>query len=496
MDGVASVPEAASTVIALQPPRTQAQKEKKDAAWVRVLKPVLDGWVESKFVNATCAADMWLAMAEVNVFLRDWVMARFDVDAKYAVRFLTRRWRLPTRTSKKAAERVAAAVAADAPQPETKMTAAYRYLHRVVYHFYESIGNKAVSVFATHVNDNGGRGTLRRVRGTSTKLEVYFKPKDAAGLLEDNLFLKDTNCVAGLVRALAVIFGDYGVLHRFSEPRPTASGPRTLVCRNAYIALVATKVRAHLANRAQAKDSDDEAKGGDATDGDGGIISETGVPPPDADTGPVLNPGHRIEVEHELVTVGDIFKPWGTAAVNGLRISDARDSSRTDTTRPSTRPQRSPSAGVTAGAAAAAAAATAVAAASVLGSAAVADSGAVTGRQTTAVEGRPATSAAGSVESVPAGPVHLPPNGSNRDVTVDGRTNGAREGSMAISGTAAGTVGSNSTDGYTTTEGDGEEAPSRRRRTPAEMAAAAASRAARRVWMYEQNKRLQVGGNN
>jgi len=240
MDGVASVPEAASTVIALQPPRTQAEKEKQDAAWVRVLKPVLDGWVESKFFNATCAADVCLAMAEVNVFLRDWVTARFDVDAKEAVRLLTRRWRLPTRTSKKAAERVAAAVAADAPQPEPKMTAAYRYLHRVVYHFYESIGNKAVSMFATHVNDNGGRGTLRRVRGRSTKLEVYFKPKDAAGLLEENLFLKDTNCVAGLVRALAVIFGGYGVLHRFSEPGPTASGPRTLVCRNAYMALVAT----------------------------------------------------------------------------------------------------------------------------------------------------------------------------------------------------------------------------------------------------------------
>jgi len=329
-----SAPAPTSSIITVLPPRTQEEMEKQDAAWVIVLKPVLYSWVEDMFVSAYCAADVWLSMAEVNVFLRDWVMARFNTNAKEAVRMLTRRWRLPTRPSKKAAERAAVAAAAGAPKPNPKMTAAYRYLHRVVYHFYEGIGIKAVSVFATYVNDNGGRGTLRRARGTSTKLEVYFKPKDAAGLLQGNLFLKDTNCVAGLVRALAAVFAGYGVLHKFSEPDPTAGGPRTLICRNAYIAVVATKVRAHLSNRAAAKDSDDEADDEEATDGEGGMVIETGQQLPVAESGPVLNSGHRTEWEDELVTTIDIFRPWGTGALNGLRISDASDASRADATRP------------------------------------------------------------------------------------------------------------------------------------------------------------------
>jgi len=251
---IASVPAPSTSIIPLPPPRSQEEMERQDAAWIILLKPVLLSWEEDSFVNACCAADVWLSMAEVNVFLRDWVLARFSVDAEDAVRLLTRRCDLPTQPSKKAAERAAVAAAAGAAKTKPKRTAAYRYLHRVVYHFNEGNGNKAVSVFATYVNDNGGRGTLRWARGTSPKLVVYFKSEDAERRLQDNLLLKDTNCVAGLVRALAVVFSSYGVLHRFSEPGPTAGGPRTLVCRNAFIALVATKVRAHLANGASAND--------------------------------------------------------------------------------------------------------------------------------------------------------------------------------------------------------------------------------------------------
>jgi len=286
---VTSAHPAASSAVVLPPPRTQEEMERQDAAWVHVLKPVLGAWMEDKFVNATCAADVWLSMAQVNVFVRDWVMARFKVNATEAVKMLTRGWRLPTRPSKKAAERTAVAAAAGAPTPKPKMKAAYRYLHWVVYHFYEAIGIKAVSVFATYVNDNGGRGSLRRARGTSAKLEVYFKPKEAAGLLEGNLFLKDNNCVAGFVRALAVVFGGYGVLHRFSEAGPTVGGPRTLVCRSAYIALVATKVRAYLANRASAKDSDEDTEDADSPHGRGVLASETRQHLPDAESAAILN---------------------------------------------------------------------------------------------------------------------------------------------------------------------------------------------------------------
>jgi len=480
----ASAPAPTSSIITVPPPRTQEEMEKQDAAWVIVLKPVLYSWVEDKLVSAYCAAHVWLSMAEVNVFLRDWVMARFNTNAKEAVRMLTRRWLLPTRPSKKAAERAAVAAAAGAPKPNPKMTAAYRYLHRVVYHFYEGIGIKTVSVFATYVNENGGRGTLRRARGTSTKLEVYFKPKDAAGLLQGNLFLKDANCVAGLVRALVVVFSGYGVLHKFSEPSPTAGGPRTLVFRNAYIAMVATKVRAHLSNLVAAKDSDDEADDEEATDGEGGMVIETGQHLPVAESGTVLNSGHRTEWEDELVTTVDIFRPWGTGALNGLRISDASDASRADATRPPTTQQQSPSAGATPGAAAAAAD-TAAAAASRGGSAAVGGVRPGGGEPTAAADARLAGAAEGGSGSAPTGPTRAVSNGSDSEPADDGRTNVARTGFNAMSGPADPAGDGNSTDGYTSTTGDEEEPPARRLRTPAEAAAAAANRAARRVLMHQ-----------
>ena len=84
------------------------------------------------------------------------------------------------------------------------------------------------------------------------------------------------------MRALAVVFASYGLLHRFSEPGPTAGGPRTLVCRNAFIAVVATEVRAHLAKGASANDSDDEAEDAAAAHG-----VEHGSAIPFVDTYPV-----------------------------------------------------------------------------------------------------------------------------------------------------------------------------------------------------------------
>jgi len=62
---------AASTTNPLPSPRTQLQMEKEDAEWVLILKPVLEAWLQNKFVTATCAADVWVSMAEVNIYLRD-----------------------------------------------------------------------------------------------------------------------------------------------------------------------------------------------------------------------------------------------------------------------------------------------------------------------------------------------------------------------------------------------------------------------------------------
>jgi len=122
-----NVPSAvlpASSANALPSPQTQAEMENQDADWVLVLKPVLETWLQNNFLNASSAADVWVSMTEVNVYLRDYVMARFTVSAKDAVRMLTKSWRLPTRVSKKAAAKAAAETAAG-KRPSPKMTAAY-----------------------------------------------------------------------------------------------------------------------------------------------------------------------------------------------------------------------------------------------------------------------------------------------------------------------------------------------------------------------------------
>jgi len=61
----------------------------------------------------------------------------------------------------------------------------------------------------------------------------------------------------------------------------------------------------------------------------------------------------------ELATTAEIFVPWGSAAVNGLRFIDAMDSSRASATRPSVQRPQTPTDGTLAGTAAAEAAAAA-----------------------------------------------------------------------------------------------------------------------------------------
>jgi len=98
----------------------------------------------------------------------DWIVVNMGVDSKVALRMLEKKWRLPVRAKRPAA--VVAGATRGSVLLSKKRTMAYRYLHRVVYHFYERIGNTAVSTFASYVNEEEGRGTLRRVRGTQTQV--------------------------------------------------------------------------------------------------------------------------------------------------------------------------------------------------------------------------------------------------------------------------------------------------------------------------------------
>jgi len=117
-------------------------------------------------------------MKEVNAMIREWNLQHMEVDAKEALRMLEKKWRLPVR-----AKLPVAAVDESAPVIvvlSKKKTMAYRYLNRVVYHVNERIGNKALSTYSTYVNEEDNKGTLRRVRGTHTKLEVVFLPAEAS----------------------------------------------------------------------------------------------------------------------------------------------------------------------------------------------------------------------------------------------------------------------------------------------------------------------------
>ena len=249
-------------------------------------------------------------ISDVNVFMQEWTADRFQIVIQEADSLLSRRWRLPQRQPR--VDAVALAATANEVESVAAMrrstTMAYRYLHRTVSHFYQRIGNKAVSAFATFVNDKAGLGTLRRVRGTRTKVEVCFRPQEAGALLLNDAFITELLYRGGVVRALHVVFSVLGVLHRFSEAGALPASGDVVACLTAHVTLVSMKIRAHLKKRA--------ASGSDAGDA--------------VDTTPGLNGGHRAEWVDESAVVRQLFASQGARSSNGLRITDGAEPRRDD----------------------------------------------------------------------------------------------------------------------------------------------------------------------
>ncbi|OSX71002.1 hypothetical protein BU14_0617s0007 [Porphyra umbilicalis] len=490
-----SVPDGAS----------QQEVRVQDAQWILDLKVALEEWLLNKFISSTCAADVWMSTADINIFLRDWSQNRLRVDAKAAVRLLQKEWPI-----RKRAPKTSAPVADGQPAVATskvKMTIAYQYLHRSISHFWQRIGSKAVSAFSSYVHENlsTNKGTLRRLRGTRYKYEVFFSPQDAELLLKDDFFLVDSTCRAGLVRALAAVFDAHGSLRLFCERGPIPGGPRTIACRLGVVAVVATKVRAHLKLRAAKgnKDNTDRGSVGDAdgdndasagagpaavgsnsADGDinvgggggggddggnsagGGTGSDGVVHVGSLDARGALNGGHRPEWVAELRVVSRIFAAHGATAFNGLRITDGTDPRRADATRPPPPPPPSP---------------------------APPPSAATGSAATTVASLAPGTGPSTIPGALTGGGGHtsaLPPLGSSHVDTGAGvwgnltATHDASMGWGVIDDAAGRGDDGESASDETWTDADGdEEAPSRRKRTGAEMRESAARRRAARSTM-------------
>ena len=223
---------------------------------------------------------------------------------------LSGRWSLPQRRR----HVPGAALATDAPDVESVVpvrrntTLAYRYLHRAVSHFYQRIGNKAVSAFSTFVNEHAGLGTLRRIRGTRTKVEVVFSPAEAAALLSNDAFITDLVYRGGVVRALQVVFSVLGLLHLFSEAGAAPGSADVIACLTAHFALVSMKIRAHLKKRAASQSDDEDA----------------------VDTTPGLNGGHRAQWVEELAVVRHLLASQGARSCSGLRMTDGEEPHRDD----------------------------------------------------------------------------------------------------------------------------------------------------------------------
>jgi len=105
--------------------------------------------------------------------MKNWTAERFNIDVREADDLLARRWCLPQRQPRDTAGPQAASPpttrdGASAVPSRRNTTMAYWYLHRAVSHFYQRVGNKAVSAFSAFVNDQADIGTLRRARGTQT----------------------------------------------------------------------------------------------------------------------------------------------------------------------------------------------------------------------------------------------------------------------------------------------------------------------------------------
>lgn len=446
---------ADGTAPPLPDPRTQEEMETQDAKWILGLKDDLAKWLHDKFLNSTCTTDVWVTTKDVNVFLRDWTMRRFGVSAKDAVRLLESPWRLPKRPRRQSAPRANGDAPSDvAPK---RLTIAYQYLHRVVSHFYQKVGAKVLSAFASHVNEELSKGTLRCLRKTTSKFEIYFTREDARWLLEGDRFLNNSVCRDGLVRGVAAVFSHFNVLHRFSESGATEGGPRILACRLAYFAVAATKVRSHLKMRASPKNTDgiQQQDGTEENDEDGSNadddVDDSAGPP--AEKVSCLNGGHRPEWVVELQTVGLVLAGQGARADKGFRVTDGNDPRRTDPTRP-----RPPAPASRA--------------------------------QVTAADG-----ATDPARGVPAGGAR-PSSGSDiegassawrepretRGAPADDRRerDGVPDGSSAVRGDGS------SSDGLVTcSDQDEEEPPRRRRRTATEAREAAARRRAARVLTAE-----------
>lgn len=297
-----------TAAVATAAPQSQVEMEMQDAKWVLELRPHIIKFLTEMFTTARDAADVWAEMQRVHEFSQRWTASRLNVDVNAARALLERRWRLPQRAGRKSAVAPATDEVSARLMVYRNMTMGFRYVNRAVSHFYQKLGNKAVSAFLTVVNDSESVGSLRRLRGTQTKYEVILSPAEASPLLVGNAFITEHKFHLAVIQALVVVFSTFGVLSRFSEDGPVAGGPRVIACRTAHLALVTMKIRQHIKMRAA-------------------VTSNDGAP---AVSVPVLNAGHRAEWVEELATVSDIFAAQSDRPCNGLRLTDGKDPHRAD----------------------------------------------------------------------------------------------------------------------------------------------------------------------
>jgi len=135
----AAAPALSGSILPAQAPPSEEEMEAQDAKWLLEIKPLLEEWLADRFVNASCAADVSVSRAEVNMFIRDQTMRRLNVSAQRAVELLQIKWRLPARPLRPAAP--TARTTAPPPAVKAKKTPGYRYLHRVCSHFFQRLGN-------------------------------------------------------------------------------------------------------------------------------------------------------------------------------------------------------------------------------------------------------------------------------------------------------------------------------------------------------------------
>ena len=277
-----------------------------------VFQPHVVAFLRKSFVSPRGPADVWVDIADVNDYLQNWTRDRFDVDASAADLLLERKWRLPQRGRRSqaagAGEAVAEAEDGAGVSSGPSKTMAYKYLHRTVSHFYQGLGNKAVAAFGTYVNKEEDIGSLRRVRGTRTKVEVVFSPGEAAAMLANDSFITEFAYRAGITRALEVVFSVAGVLDRYTEVATVPGGHPGICCLLAHVAFVTMKIRAHLKKKVAPAADSDEAD----------------------EVSPILNGGHRPEWVEELFVVQQAFASQGGRPSNGLRITDGANSRCTD----------------------------------------------------------------------------------------------------------------------------------------------------------------------